>query len=117
MRNSAMDDAQVAFVRQLTGATQKKDDFEKLENQKRAAIETAMNSLTSQMKDEIREGMTFSIKEKQEDGIGGKLKKPKKISSFSEEGQEHAIDTFGATRRGMGISSEDQPRVQKAMDQ
>lgn len=95
------------FLVELVGAGAAKADFESVENEKRATVEDAFSKLTPQDKDDIREGMTFTLRSKR----GFKQEK-----SFSKDGQENAIDTFGSVKKGHGISSKDQPKVQKAMD-
>jgi len=95
------------FLVELVGAGAAKAGFEKVENEKRAAVENAFSTLTPKDKDDIREGMTFTLVNKR----GWKQEK-----SFSKDGQENAIDTFGSVKKGHGISGKDQPKVQKAME-
>jgi hypothetical protein len=97
------------FLVDFVGAGAKQETFEKVENQKRAVVENLFKEeLTPEKKDQIREGMTFRL-------VDAKNKKQEK--SFAKYNQqENAIDTFGSVKRGHGISSKDQPKVQKAMD-
>jgi len=96
------------FVSKLVGLEQAKKNYEKIENAKRTALDEAMTSLTPEMKESIREGMTFQLVDE---------KGEKKEKSFDERGQEYAVDTFGATKRGHALSKSDQPKVQKAMNE
>ena len=95
------------FLADLVGAGATKEAFETVENEKRAIVENAFDSLSLDDKNAIREGMTFRLVSKR----GWKQEK-----SFNKDGQEHAIDTFGSVKKGHGLSSKDQPKVQKAMD-
>ena len=98
----------IEFIDALIGADKAAKAFGDLQNAKRAAVETLFEELTEESRDRIREGMEFRV-------VNAKGRK--KETSFSKKGQEHAVDTFGAVKKGRGLSSKDQPKVQAAMDE
>ncbi len=104
-----MDNSEIAvstFLNQLVGTKEKQADYEMAEAKKKLAFEEMLHMLTPEVKMMIAEGMKFSVVDK---------KGKKKEKSFSEDGQEYAIDTFGSTKKGHGLSSDDHDKVYKAM--
>lgn len=94
------------FLNQLIDAKAKKDNHDLIETKKRVAFDEISELLTAGVKKEIAEGMKFSVVDK---------KGRKKEKSFSSKGQEYAVDTFGSTKKGHGLSSEDHEKVYLAM--
>jgi len=96
---------QLKFINDVVGIQADLEQFTQAETEKRAAFDQAMAGLNGQ-KDRIREAMQVRLVDK--DGKQGK-------SSFSKDGQEHALDTFKATRKGQGLTKEDMKKVGEAM--
>lgn len=96
------------FVSEMIGAGKSRESYEKLENAKRTALDEAMSGFTPEIKESIREGMSFRVVDK---------KGKKHERTFDKRGQEYSVDTFGATKKGLGISKSDKNRAQGAMDQ
>ncbi|MBV8503096.1 MAG: hypothetical protein JO006_15445 [Paucibacter sp.] len=100
-----MDTKLIQFIDELVGAKVQAEKQAERENERRSAFEGAMKGLADK-KDEIRKAMQVQLVDK--DG-----KKHEK--SFSDKGQEHAIDTARATRQGRGLSKEDMQQVGEAL--
>ncbi len=96
------------FLSEFVGAGKAKEEFDKTENKKRLILEEVAGSLKPEDKERIRAGMQFTLVDSE-----GK----KQTKSFSEDGQEYAVDTFGALKKGHKLSEKDAPKVQAAMDQ
>ena len=103
-----MDSEKLIFIQELVGVSADKAAFEGVENAKREALDNILGGLTDEAKEQIRAGMKFQVVDK---------KGKKHGKSMSKDGQEHEIDTHDSVSKGRGLSKEDQPRVQKAMDQ
>ena len=96
---------QLKFVNDVVGIQTDLEQFTQGETEKRAAFDQAMAGLNGQ-KDTIRKAMQVRLVDKH--GKQGE-------SSFSEDGQEYALDTFKATRKGQGLTKEDMKQVGEAM--
>ena len=103
-----MDKTQVTeFLADLVGVQALAATYEEVERSKRTTFDKLFEELTPSTKDLIREGMKFRTVD---------AKGKKKGKSHDKGGQETSVDTFGSTSKGEAISSEDQPKVQQAMD-
>lgn len=130
-----MEDIEKEFVRSLAGGSKSAEAYEAHEDRRRNAVDDAMAALTPELKQQIREGMTFSISDSKV-GLGKKPKGLKEeMSAYVKnhllaakevatrpktdslgDNLEKTIDTEDAVAKGHGIKGKDQARVQKAMD-
>ena len=100
-----MDPIQLKFITDLTGFETNLQAFEDLEVDRRAAFGRAVAGLEGK-KDEIREAMKVRL-------VDGKGKEGR--PALSGKGQEYDIDTFGATRKGQGLTAADMKKVGMAL--
>jgi len=102
-----MNPNQLAFINLLSGDKLQQDLVAdtRRQNERRGAFDQALSVLTDAKKNEIRTAMNVKAVDKK----GGSE------SAFSDKGQEHALDTFNATRKGRGLKKEDMKKVGAAL--
>ena len=102
-----MNPNQLAFINLLSGDKLQQDlaADTRRQNERRGAFDQALSSLTDAKKNEIRTAMDVKAGDE----------KHGRESAFSDKGQEHALDTFNATRKGRGLKKEDMKKVGAAL--
>jgi hypothetical protein len=99
---------QLQFITLLSGDKLQQDmaaDTQRSQD-RRGAFDQALSAFTDEKKAELREAMKVRAVDK-----SGK----KHESSFSDKGQEEALDTFKATRKGRGLAAKDMQKVGGAL--
>ncbi|MBV8605523.1 MAG: hypothetical protein JO224_12625 [Pelomonas sp.] len=101
-----METKQLEFINEVVGIEVKLAERARKQDERRGASSRALEQLAGK-KDAIRETMqSLRVVDKY-----GKQHE----QAFSEQGQEYALDTFGATKKGRGLSKEDIRRAGEAM--
>jgi hypothetical protein len=99
---------QLQFITLLSGDALQADIAAEAQRSldRRGAFDQALAGFTEDKKAELRKAMNVRVVDK--DG-------KKHESAFSDKGQEHALDTFKATRKGRGLKKEDMQQVGGAL--